>query len=117
MTEEQQNQNKSTRKRRSYCPTICFIILTGLNALSSFVHHSEGTFRECLHLFLLTETGPFSWIIFEDDYWVGIIGVIILGLYISSTFIYRSRILGFVATIAVILWFLLSLGIMLRCLV
>ena len=63
MTEERQNQKKSTAKRHSYCPTICFIILTGLNALLSFLPSSDNSIKERFQAFFLTEIGPFSWVI------------------------------------------------------
>ncbi len=115
MTEEQQNQNKTPVKRHSYCPTICLFLLTGLNALfwftadfGEFTPPSEGPFLERLIYFLVTEAGHFSPVMFDDEYYLIIIGVITLGLYISSTFIFRNRILGFLATISIMLWFLVG---------
>lgn len=114
MAEEHENQKKSPVKRHSYSPTICIFLLTGLNALfwftadfRSFVPPSEGIFRERLIYFLVTELGPFSMVISENaQYDLLVFGIITLGLFISSTFIFCSRILGFVTCIAIFLWFL-----------
>ena len=113
MTEEQKNQKNSTVKRHSRYPTICLFLLTGLNALfwftanfGEFVPPSDGPFRERLHLFMLTEAGFFTWVFCQGELAGFILGLVTLVLYISSTFIYRSRILGFVTCIAVFLWFI-----------
>ena len=113
MTEEQQNQKNSTVKRHSRYPTICIFLLTGLNALFWFTADfgsfrppwEDDSFRVRLHQFWLTEVTPFGLAFLDGKYDMLIFVIITLGLFISSTFIFRNRILGFITCIAVFLWF------------
>jgi|GEM_PF-2923996 len=113
MTEEQQNQKKATKIRHSYGPTICLFLFTGLNALFWFTADfgsfrppwEDDSFRVRLHQFWITEITPFGLAFSDGRYEILIFVIITIGLFIASTFIFRSRILGFITCIAVILWF------------
>jgi len=106
-------QKKSTIKRHSYGPTIWFFLLTDLNALFWFTADfgafrppwEDDSFRVRLHQFWITEITPFGLAFSDGRYGILIFVIITIGLFISSTFICRSRILGFVTCIAVFLWF------------
>jgi hypothetical protein len=112
MTQEEQYPKGSMVTKRSLAPIVCFGILTCLNVLfwftanfRSFHPPSDGSFRERLFMFGVTEAGPLAFLMAGNYIFAVVISIVILMLAFFCIFAPQKKALKVTACIGIILWF------------